>query len=172
MSALNLKVGQSLGIRPEGEGPAPMLAGGGFEVFFFYSGLTPEEVRGFGSGALTCGVYVQEAIPVLVLDIEGFGGLEVAFNIHAEPEDKRRAFLESSPAPGAAHLVLCDYPQSVVRAARAIRPGPRVMAEIKSACLDQLSLYRDMAHAFRAMGRLFDSIDPEEMRERVVMRPA
>lgn len=172
MSALNLKIGQSLGIRPEGEGPAPMLAGGGFEVFFFYGGLSPEEVRGFASGAVTCGVYVEEAIPVLVLDIEEFGGLEVAFNIHAEPEDKRRAFFESSPTLGSAHIVLCDHPEAVVRAVRAIRPGPLLMAEIKKACFDQLSLYKDMAHCFRAMARLYDSIGPEEMRERVVMRPA
>jgi len=172
VSALNLKVGQSLGIRPEGEGPAPMLAGGGFEVFFFHGGLTPSEVRGFASGALTCGVYVEDAIPILVLTIDGFGGLEVAFNIHAEPEDKRRAFFESAPAQGAAHLVLCDYPESVVRAVRAIRPGPWLMAEIKKACLDQLCLYKDLAHCFRAMARIYDSIGPEDMRERVLMRPA
>lgn len=172
MSALNLKVGQSLGIRPAGEGPAPVLAGGGFEVFFFYEGISAAEVRGFSAGALTCGVYVEDAVPVLVLDIEGFGGLEVAFNIYAEPEDKRRAFFEANPTLGAAHLVLCDYPDSTVRAVRPIRPGPLLMAEIKKACLDQLSLYRDISHCFRGMTRLYDSISPEDMRERVLMRPA
>ena len=172
MSALNLKLGQSLGIRPEGEGPAPVLVGGGFEVFFFYGGLSQEEVRGFSSGALSCGVYVEDAIPVLVLDIEGFGGLEVAFNIYAEPEDKRRTFFESSPSQATAHLVLCDHPESVVRAVRMIRPGPFLLAEIKKACLDQLCIYRDMAHCFRAMARLYDSISPEDMRERVLTRSA
>lgn len=172
MSALNLKLGQSLGIRPEGEGPAPVLAGGGFEVFFFYSGISQEEVDGFASGALSCGVYVEDAIPVLVLDIDGFGGLEVAFNIYAEPEDKRRAFFESNPLQGEAHLVLCGHPDSVVRAVRTIRPGAFMIAEIKKACLDQLSIYRDMTHCFRAMGRLYDAISPEDMRERTLMRPA
>ena len=172
MSALNLKVGQSLGIRPEGEGPAPMLAGGGFDVFFFYGGLTPDETRSFVSGALSCGVYVEDAIPVLVLDIEGFGGLEVAFNIHAEPEDKRRAFFESAPSLAAANIVLCDHPDPVVQAVRAIHPGPWIMADIKKACLDQLSLYQDLAHCFRAMARIYSSIGPEDMRERVILRPA
>ena len=172
MSALNLKLGQSLGIRPSGEGPAPVLAGGGFEIFFFYGGLSQEEVRGFSSGALSCGVYVEDAIPVLVLDIEGFGGLEVAFNIYAELEDKRRAFFESSPSLAATHLVLCDHPDSVVRAVRVIRPGPNLLAEIKKACLDQLCVYKDLAHCFRAMSRLYDAISPEDMRERVLLRPA
>lgn len=172
MSALNLKLGQSLGIRPAGEGPAPVLVGGGFEVFFFYGGISPDEVRGFASGALACGVYVEEAIPVLVLDVEGFGGLEVAFNIFAEPEDKRRAFFESTPSLGTAHLVLCDHPDSVVRAVRTIHPGPLLISEIKKACLDQLSLYADISHCFRAMSRLYEAITPEDMRERVLMRPA
>ena len=167
-----LTVGHSLGIRPEGEGPAPMLVGGGFEVFFFYGGLTPEEVQGFAEGALTCGVYVEQAVPVLVLDIEGFGGLEVAFNIHAETEDKRRAFFESLPGLGTARLVLCDHPSSVVRAIRAIRPGSGLIAEIKKACFDQLTLYRDMAQCFAAMSRVYAAIGPEEMRELTIMRPA
>ncbi|WP_243358475.1 hypothetical protein [Fundidesulfovibrio terrae] len=172
MSALDLKVGQSLGIRPAGEGPAPVLAGGGFEVFFFYEDISDAEARGFAAGALSCGVYVEDAVPVLVIDIEGFGGLEVAFNIYAEPEDKRRTFFESNPAMGIAHLVLCDFPDATVRAVRAIRPGPMLMAEIKKACLDQLSLYRDIGHCFRAMTRLYETIGPEDMRERVLMRPA
>lgn len=172
MGALSLKVGQTLGIRPEGEGPAPVLAGGGFDVFFFYGGLSGAEVRGFATGALTCGVYVEDAIPVLVLDIEGFGGLEVAFNIFAEPEDKRRAFFEAPPTLGEANIVLCGHPESVVLAVRAIRPGPFLVSEIKKACLDQLCLYRDITHCFRAMSRLYDQIDPEDMRGRVLMRPA
>jgi len=172
VSAANLKVGQSLGIRPEGEGPAPVLAGGAFEVFFFYGGLSEEEVSAFASAPLSCGVYVEDAIPVLVLDIEGFGGLEVAFNIYAEPEDKRRAFFEASPSLGEAHIVLCGHPDSVVRAVRAIRPGPLAMSEIKKACLDQLCLYKDISHCFRAMANLYRSIDPEDMRSRVLMRSA
>lgn len=172
MSALNLKAGQSLGIRPAGEGPAPVLSGGGFEVFFFYSEISEREAGAFAARGLSCGVYVEDAVPVLVLDIEGFGGLEVAFNIYAEPEDKRRAFFESDPALGTAHLVLCDYPEAIVRAVRAIRPGPLLMAEIKKACLDQLSLYRDIGHCFKAMTRLYEAIGPEDMRERVLMRPA
>jgi len=170
--ALNLQVGQALGLRPEGEGPAPMLAGGGFEIFFFYGGLTKGEVRSFAAGALGCGVYVEDAIPILVLDIEGFGGLEVAFNIHAEPEDKRRAFFESGQTQATANIVLCDHPGAVVRAVRTIRPGPRILAEIKNACLDQLALYQDLAHCFRAMTRIYGSISPEDMRGRVHLLPA
>ena len=167
-----LAVGQSLGIRPEGEGPAPMLVGGGFEVFFFYGGLSEEEIRGFGSGTLACGVYVEQAVPVLVLDIEGFGGLETAFNIYAEPEDRRREFFESRPGLGSARIVLCDHPQAVVRAIRTIRPGPETVAAVKAACFDQLSLYHDISGCFSAMTRLYEAIGPEEMRERTLMRPA
>ncbi|GFK93524.1 hypothetical protein NNJEOMEG_01358 [Fundidesulfovibrio magnetotacticus] len=172
MSALSLRVGQSLGIRPEVEGPAPVLAGGTFEVFFFYADLTEEEVRAFTSAPLACGVYVEDAIPVLVLDIEGFGGLEVAFNLFAEPEEKRRAFLETVPARHEAIIVLCDHPDPVVRAVRQVRAGPMAITEIKRALFDQLSLYRDMTHCFQAMSRLFASVDPEEIRGRTLMRPA
>jgi hypothetical protein len=172
MNALNLTLGQSLGIRPPGEGPAPILAGGGFELFFFYGGLSVEEIRCFASGALTCGVYVEEAIPVLVLDIEGFGGLEVAFNIYAEPEEKRQAFFEQSPAQSTANLVLCGHPDPVVLAVRTIAPGPMLIAEIKKACFDQLCLYKDITGCFAAMGRIYSSIGPEDMRSRVLMRPA
>ena len=169
---MDLKIGQSLGVRPEGEGPAPVLVGGGFEVFCFYGELTPAEVRGFSSGGISCGVYVEEAIPVLVLDIEEFGGLEVAFNIFAEPENKRRAFFEAAPQAGSANLILCDHPGSVVRAVRTIRPGAMLLAEIKSACFDQLSLYPTMGQCFQAMSRLYDTLVPEDIRARVAMRPA
>ncbi len=170
--ALDLKIGDPLGVRPEGEGPAPVLVGGGFEVFCFYAGLTPAEVRGFASGHIACGVYVEEAIPVLVLDIEGFGGLEVAFNIFAEPENKRRAFFEAAPQAGSANLILCDHPDSIVRAVRIIRPGAMLLGEIKNACFDQLSLYRNMGQCFQAMSALYDTLGPEDIRARVVMRPA
>lgn len=171
MSTSSLKVGQTLGIRPECEGPAPVLVGGSFDVFFFYGGLSPAEVRGFAAGALTCGVYVEDAIPVLVLDIEGFGGLEVAFNIFAEPEDKRRAFFEAQPTLGEANIVLCGHPDSTVLAVRTIRPGAFLVSEIKKACLDQLALYRDISHCFRAMAQVWET-NQEDMRGRVLMRPA
>lgn len=172
MGALDLTVGQPLGVTPEGEGPAPVLVAGGFEVFCFYAGLSPAEVRGFATGAISCGVFTHEAIPVLVLDIEGFGGLEVAFNIFAEPEAKRRLFFEAAPQPDATTLVLCDHPGAVVRAVRAIRPGAAILAEIKSACSDQLSLYQTMAQCYQAMSRLYDALGPEDIRARVAMRPA
>jgi len=172
LSALNLQVGQFLGIRPEVEGPAPVLAGDGFEVFFFYGGLTAEEAQAFATGAAACGVYVEDAIPVLVLDVEGFGGLEVAFNIFAEPEDKRRRFLESATCRPSVNIVLCDHPEPVVRAVRQIRAGALAMTEIRRACFDQLCLYRDMAQCFQAMARLYEAIDRQEMRRRTAMRPA
>jgi len=172
VTALDLQVGQALGIRPEGEGPAPVLVGGGFEVFFFYGGLSREEVQGFATGAISCGVYVEDSIPVLVLDIEHFGGLEVAFNIFVEPEDKRRQFFESNPAGGTAHIVLCDHPGSVVQAVRLIRPGTQAVSEIKKACFDQLHLYKNLTQCFQAMGRIYSSIGPEEMRGMVTLRPA
>ncbi|WP_243313902.1 hypothetical protein [Fundidesulfovibrio agrisoli] len=172
MTALDLQVGQALGIRPEGEGPAPVLVGGGFEVFFFYGGLSREEVQGFATGAVSCGVYVEDAIPVLVLDIENFGGLEVAFNIFVEPEEKRRQFFEAAPGGSTAHIVLCDHPGSVVQAVRLIRPGVQVISEIKKACFDQLTLYRNLSQCFQAMARIYDAISPEEMRRMVTMRPA
>lgn len=171
-NAAPLTVGQALGIRPEGEGPAPMLTGGGFEVFFFYAGLHAQEIQGFATGNLACGVYVEDAVPVLVLDIEGFGGLDVAFNIYAEPEDKRQAFFETQPSLGAARIILCDHPQAVVRAIRTIRPGAETIAAIKTACFDQLSLYHNLSDCFAAMTRLYNAISPEDIRERTPMRPA
>lgn len=172
MTALTLQIGQALGIRPEGEGPAPVLVGGGFEVFFFYGGLSREEVSGFATGAVSCGVYVEDAIPVLVLDIEGFGGLEVAFNIFVEPEEKRRVFFESNPTGGTASIVLCDHPGAVVQAVRHIRPGAQTISEIKKACFDQLCLYKTIGQGFQAMRRIYDSISPEQMRTLTPMRPA
>jgi len=172
VGALELKLGQPLGIRPEGEGPAPVLVGGGFEVFCFYGGLSREDVRGFAAGAISCGVYVEDAVPVLVLDIEHFGGLEVAFNIFAEPEDKRRAFFESNPRHDTANLVLCSHPEAVVHAVRVIRPGADLISRIKRACFDQLCLYGNITQCFQAMARIYGSIDPLDMRERVDMRPA
>lgn len=171
MSAHGLHVGQTLGVRPEAEGPAPVLVGGSFDVFCFYGGLSPAEVEGFARGGVLCGVYVENAIPVLALDIESFGWLEVAFNIFAEPEDKRRAFFESDPRTGSAGLILCDHPQSVVRAIRTIHPGPGPLAEIKKACLDQLALYSNLTQCFRAMTRLYESLGPDDIRSRVMMRP-
>ncbi|GAB6039157.1 hypothetical protein JCM15519_37160 [Fundidesulfovibrio butyratiphilus] len=167
--ASGLQVGQTLWVKPEGEGPAPVLVGASFDVFCFYGGLSAAEVEGFARGGVLCGVYVENAIPVLALDIEEFGLLVVAFNIFAEPEDKRRAFFESDPLAGSCGLILCDHPQSVVRAIRTIRPGPAAISEIKRACFDQLTLYPNITQCFAAMTKLFDSLSPDEIRNRVVM---
>lgn len=172
MEAICLAVGQVLDVRPEGEGPAPVLAGGGFEVFCFYAGLTRAETEGFARGGIRCGVYVEDAIPVLILDIEGFGGLEVAFNIFAEPEEKRQAFFQSAPLAADARLILCDHPSSVVRAVRVIRPGLTAMTDIKQACFDQLIRHQTLARCFEAMTRLFDTVGPEDIRSRTLLRPA
>ena len=172
MEAFCLKVGQVLDVRPEGEGPAPVLTGGGFEVFCFYGGLTRAETEGFATGAMRCGVYVEDAIPVLVLEIEDFGGLEVAFNIFAESEEKRRAFFEEDPQAATARLILCDHPAAVVRAVRTFHPGIKTMSRIKQACFDQLSRHDDVSRCFAAMARIYDTISPEDIRSRVVLRPA
>ena len=172
MGALSLTIGQPLGITPEGEGPAPVLTGQGFEVFCFQAGLTPAEVSGFATGRVLCGLYVDQAIPVLVLDIEGFGGLEVALCIFTEPKDKQAAFFASDPATHSAHLALCDHPSSIVRAVRALNPGPAVMTRVRQALMDQPGRYRDINQCFAVMARIYQDLGPGDIRTRVSMRPA
>jgi hypothetical protein len=172
VGAARLKVGQMLGVRPECEGPAPVLTAQGVEVFCFQSGLTESEVRGFAHGAVLCGLYVDQAIPVLVLDVEGFGGLEVAFCVFTEPQDKRAAFFASDPALHTAHLVLCDFPEAVVRAVRAIHPGPAVMLRIRQALLDQAAAHQDINQCFSAMSDIYERLGPGDLRGLALMRPA
>ena len=172
MGALSLKIGQPLGFKPEGEGPAPVLTGQGFEIFCFQGGLTLAEVAGFAGGPVSCGLYVDQAIPVLALDIEGYGAMEVAFCIFAEPEDTRAAYLDSDPLAHTAHLVLCDYPSSLVRAVRAINPAISLMARLRQGLMEQLGRYQGLDHCFKVIDSIYERLGPGDIRAMISMRLA
>ena len=162
----DIRIGKPLDFAPPGEGPIPYLAGATLHVYTFYAGLESQDVRAWTKGAIQYGVFVQDSIPFFLLDIAGFGELDMPLNIFWEPEEKQKEFFEGNPTANAIPLVLADYPEAIVRGVRLITIDPKIMFRIKETLFDQLSVYPSADACTENLSTIFESFDSYEMRER------
>ena len=89
---MTLTVGQPLDIKPSNEGYVPVFNGPGFDIIAFYSDLTQADIDVWLTGQLLHGIYVEQSIPIFILDLGKTWSLDIYLNILAEPEQFRRRF--------------------------------------------------------------------------------
>jgi hypothetical protein len=164
-----IRIGRPLDFDPPGEGPIPYFSGATLHIYTFYSRLQDQDVRAWTKGGLQYGVFVRKAIPFFLLDIDGFGELDMPLNVFLEPEEKQREFFEGNPNANAIPLVLAEYPCPTVRAVRLIAIEPRVMFQIKETLFDQLSTYPDAESCTAKLSAIFEALDSYQMRERTTL---
>ena len=165
----HLRVGQSIGSIPPSEGLMPVINGPSFDIIALYSGLSTREVKDWQDGRLRYGVFVQEGIPFLLLDLGKVWELDISLNMFGESRESRRAFFEGDPETTEVHLVLASYPSVVILAKRTVRLDPEDMRRIKEACLTQLSAYPSAQACRRVIDRISAAYDSTAMRKRAGM---
>jgi len=162
----SLSVGQTLGSIPPSQGTMPVLNGPSFDVIAFYSDLSHREVRDWQEGRLRYGVFIQEGIPILLLDLGKTWRLDIYLNIFREPSESRRPFFEGDPESTDVHLALASYPSVIVMAKRSIRIDPSHMMQIKEACFTQLSAYHSAEECSCVIDRIYARYDSKALRQR------
>jgi hypothetical protein len=162
----DLSVGQTLGSIPPGQGLMPVLNGPSFDIIGFYSNLSSKKIREWQQGKLRYGVFVQDGIPIVLIDLGRIWRLDIHFNILQEPHDVRRAFFEGDPEATRVHLALASHPSVVVLAKRSFQLDPSLMMRIKEACFTQLSAYPSAEECSRNIERIYAREDSRTLRKK------
>lgn len=170
MRTSNLSAGQSLQSAPPSEGYMPVLNQGSFDIFAFYSGLTEKEVKDWLKGKARYGVFIEQSIPVFLLDLGKAWSLDVYFNMFHETESTRKPFFESDPGSNRVAIILAAYPEPVVQAVRTLRIDPDLMIRLKEACFDQLSRYRSKDECFIEAEMILERYDSKALRAKAAMQ--
>lgn len=165
-----LNVGQALGSPPPSEGYMPVLNGASFDIFAFYSGLREKETKDWLKGKVRYGAFIEQSIPVFLLDLGKTWSLDVYFNMFHESEETRKPFFEGDPRSNRVALILASYPEPVIRAVRSIRVDPDLMIRIKEACFDQLSRYRSKDECFIEAEMILEQYDSKALRAKAAMQ--
>ncbi len=139
--SMKLKVGEPIECKPPREGCMPVINGPSFDLIAFFSDLTKQEINDWLKGKIAYGVYIEESIPVFLLDLGKSWQLDVYLNIHQENEDVRKQFFEGDPNQTRMILTLVSYSEAIVKAIRTIGIDPVNMLRIKEACFEQVLKY-------------------------------
>jgi hypothetical protein len=148
----------------------PVLNQGGFDIFAFYSGLTGREVKDWLKGKARYGVFIEQSIPVFLLDLGKVWSLDVYFNMFHETEATRQAFFEGDPGSSRISLILAAYPEPVIQAVRTLRIDPDLMLRLKEACFDQLSRYRSKDECFVEAEMILEQHNSKALRAKTAMQ--
>lgn len=170
MEPSNLAVGQSLKSAPPSEGYMPVLNQGSFDIFAFYSGLSGKEVKDWLKGKARYGLFLEQSIPVFLLDLGKTWSLDVYFNMFHESEDTRKHFFEGDPGSNRVALILASYPEPVIQAVRTLHIDPGLMLRIKEACFDQLSRYRSKDECFVEAEMILEQHNSKALRAKAEMQ--
>jgi len=113
---MTITVGQPIGITPPEEGYMPILKGPSFDVIAFFSNLSESQILDWLTGGVDYGVFVEDDIPIFLLDLGNTWTLNVHINILVESEEDQRAFFEGDPNATNVSLTLASYPKTIVQA--------------------------------------------------------
>ncbi|MCF8104787.1 MAG: hypothetical protein K9K64_04845 [Desulfohalobiaceae bacterium] len=164
-----LKAGQPLGVTPPFEGYMPVLNRASFDIIAFFSGLTPRDLRDWVKGKIRYGLYVENGIPIFLLDLGKTWSLDVYFNMHQEKEEQRKEFFEGEPGYTKVNLTLVSYTDTIVQGIRSIDVGQEFMMALKEACFDQLSRYANKDDCFLAAETILQSSGSKSLRKKTEM---
>jgi len=162
----DLSVGQTIGSIPPGQGLMPVLNGPSFDVIGFYSNLSSKKIRDWQQGKLRYGVFIQEGVPIVLIDLGRIWRLDIHLNILQESHEVRRAFFEGDPETTSVHLALASHPSVVILAKRAFQLDPALMMRIKEACFTQLSAYPSAEECSRVIDRIYAHHDSRTLRKK------
>ena len=151
-----LTVGQPIGSSPPKEGYMPIFNGPSFDIVAFYSNITQDQLDDWLKGEVQYGIYIENQIPVLILDLGKTWSLDVYLNIIREDEETRRQFFEGDPTHTEMHLILVSFEDAVVQGIRTIAIDPNIMVQIKEACFHQLSKFSSKEECEEAAEKILD----------------
>jgi hypothetical protein len=161
---MTFSVGHPIGCTPPKEGYMPIVNGSSFDIIAFFSNLKDREQRDWLKGKAGYGVYIENSIPVFLLDLGKSWSLDVYLNILQEKEDIRKAFFEGDPNKTQIMLTLVSYSDTIVRGIRTIVIDPNIMLKIKEACFDQLSNYASKDACQQAADKLMAHYTAKQLR--------
>lgn len=167
--SMKLKVGEPIECKPPREGCMPVINGPSFDLIAFFSDLTKQEINDWLKGKVTYGVFIEESIPVFLLDLGKSWQLDVYLNIHQENEDVRKQFFEGDPNQTRMILTLVSYSEAIVKAIRTIGIDPVNMLRIKEACFDQLSKYSSKETCLEAAENILNNSGGKQLRKKTKM---
>lgn len=166
---MTLTVGQPLGVTPPFEGYMPVLNKASFDIIAFFSGLTPRDQRDWLKGKIRYGLFVENGIPIFLLDLGKIWSLDVYFNMHQEKEELRKEFFEGDPGQTQINLTLVSYTDTIVQGIRSIEVGQKFMMALKEACFDQLSRYSNKDDCFLEAEAILQATDSRSLRKKAKM---
>ena len=159
-----LTVGQPIGSNPPKEGYMPILNGSSFDIVAFYADITQEQLDDWLKGEVHYGIYIENRIPVLILDLGKSWSLDVFLNILREDEEGRRQFFEGDPKHTEIHLILVSFEDAVVQSIRTIAIDPNIMAQIKEACFNQPAKFSSKEDCQEAAEKILDKYNSATLR--------
>jgi len=134
----------------------PILKGPSFDIVAFYSNITQDQLDDWLKGEAQYGIYIENRIPVLILDLGSTWSLDVYLNILREDEETRSRFFEGDPSHTEMHLILVSFEDAVVQGIRTIAIDPNIMVQIKEACFHQLSKFSSKEECEEAAEKILD----------------
>jgi len=166
---ITMTVGQPIGCTPPKEGYMPVINGSSFDIIAFFSNLTDKEQRDWLQGKAGYGLYIENSIPLFLLDLGRAWSLDVYLNILQEDEDIRKNFFEGDPHHTQVILTLVSYSDAIVRGIRTIAIDPDIMIKLKEACFNQLTQYPSKEQCHRAAEELLARYDGNQLRSKAEM---
>lgn len=161
-----LTVGQPIGFTPPKEGYMPVINGSSFDILAFFSNLTDKEQKDWLKGKARYDVYIENSIPVFLLDLGKTWSLDVFFNILQENEDIRKNFFEGDPNHTQISLILVSYSDSIIRGIRTIAIDTDIMLKLKEACFGQLVQYPSKEACQKAAEVILDKYNADQLRKK------
>ena len=161
---MTLTVGQPLDITPSQEGYLPVLNGPSFDIVAFYSDITQAGLNDWLYGQIQHGIYVEQSIPIFILDLGQTWNLNISLNILSEDEKIKKKFFEGDPKHTRMHLILTSYPDTIVQGIRTIAIDPDLMRTIKEVCFNQASKYSSQEECQAAIEEIRSKWSSEALR--------
>ncbi len=166
---MRFAVGKPLGVIPPLEGYMLVFNGASFDIIAFFSGLTKRDRKDWQQGTARYGLYVENDIPIFLLDLGKTWSLDVYFNMHQEQEELRKKFFEGDPGHTEISLVLVSCPEAVVQGIRTIEIEAKFMMALKEVCFDQLSQYSNKDDCFLTAETILQDADSKALRKKAAM---
>ncbi len=163
---MTLTVGKPLGVTPPLEGYMPVLNGASFDIIAFFSGLTEKQKNDWLRGKIRYGLYIENDIPMFLLDLGKTWSLDFYFNMHQEREELRKLFFEGDPGHAKIILTLISYSDAIVQGIRTIGIEPKIMLALKEACFEQLSIFSDKHDCFLAAEAILHGNSSKALRKK------
>lgn len=139
-----------------------------FDVLIQMNGLTPSETAALKSGQLRYGVYVEEAVPFLLLDFPSAKfNVDASFNFHAVMASDRTAWLEAEA--NAVTLIGIEGKNYKVVSIRLCGFDLDFVAAFKSAAAQQLVAYSNTVDVNRKINNITARLSTEQMMSKTKM---